>query len=150
MPLTVDEFAEILQHKTDMEIVDDILVSPGVLHVTESDIAHIEQRVREVFGVGEGSLVVHTVGSAKLRCSIIEKRIQGELLPRFRPFCVDSDIDVAVISGIRTVCSLQSIAAHLGFRCIRFRRLNGVGRLLYIPIEAFDSLTTRFPDVPKS
>lgn len=98
-PLTVDQFKSLLELKSDAEIVDEVLLSPGAAHINEASILHIRKRLQEVFLVENGDVTVHVVGSAKLGFSLIEKQVSGKHLPRFRAFGLASDVDVAVISG---------------------------------------------------
>ena len=98
---SLDEFRYLLADSTtsENEIVDSHVLCPGALHVPDQNIETIRNQLAAKFGLENKDLVVVIVGSAKLGFSLIEKRGKnGDLLPRYRPFGPDSDIDVAVIS----------------------------------------------------
>jgi len=68
-------------------------------HVRPEDVDYLRARLASTFGIAPGQVNVWIVGSAKLGFSIVEKRLSdGTVLPRYRKFSADSDIDVAVVS----------------------------------------------------
>jgi hypothetical protein len=97
--MTVDEFKANLLHLPVEAITRDVLLGGEAMHVPETDRLYINQRLTETFGIPADDSQVWIVGSAKLGFSITEKRLRdGTILPRYRSYRPESDIDVAVVS----------------------------------------------------
>lgn len=80
-------------------IVQEFILSGEAEYVTEEEREHIASMISSTYSVDAEEISVWIVGSAKLGFSVSEKRLKdGRLLPRYRLFGPDSDIDVAVIS----------------------------------------------------
>jgi len=96
--MRVEEFTERLVASSVEEVVQEVILADTALHVPEDDRNYIKQRLGESYGVEATTIEIWIVGSAKLGFSITEKR-RGDapVLPRFRPFRAESDIDVAVV-----------------------------------------------------
>jgi hypothetical protein len=95
-------------------IVDEVLLADDALHVSAAPRAYLVSRLAATFGIAENAVQLWIVGSAKLGFSITEKRKEGQLLPRYRPFRPVSDIDTAVVSPeiFRIIWDELSIYAH--------------------------------------
>lgn len=80
-------------------VTTDVLLGEESLHVSETDRAYLESRIKEHFALDQGEdLDVIVVGSAKLGFSIVEKGGKYGFRPRYRSFSKESDIDLAVVS----------------------------------------------------
>lgn len=97
--MTPEEFKERLLNDTTENILNDILLGEGDIHVTIEQKRYILKILSEKFSVPLNSMRLIVVGSAKLGFSISEKNIKDSLpLPRYRSFSPQSDIDLAIIS----------------------------------------------------
>ncbi|MCF2514872.1 hypothetical protein LVY65_07315 [Sphingomonas sp. G124] len=95
----VEEFKQRLQADSLQELADEFLLADGAAHVTEDQFNLIRQKLADSYGLDDEAIKIIVTGSAKLGFSLIEKRDEdGNVRPRFRPFSVESDIDVAVLS----------------------------------------------------
>ena len=96
----IDDFrASLLNTEIDV-IVDKWFLVPGAKHIGLTDIDYIQSKVASRYGIELDRTQVWITGSAKLGFSISEKRRSGEvILPRYRAFSENSDIDVAVVSS---------------------------------------------------
>lgn len=97
--MTPDEFKERLLIDTVETLLTDILVSEDAKHVTIDQRNLIKRSLADKFNVPIESINLIIVGSAKLGFSISEKKnkFDNSILPRYRPFSPQSDIDLAVI-----------------------------------------------------
>ena len=96
--MSPDEFKALIPQLSDSEIVSQVILAGSAVHVSESNITYLIRRIAESFGVNKEEVRLHIVGSAKLGFSLSEKRKRdGRTLPRYRPFCDKSDIDVAIV-----------------------------------------------------
>ena len=99
MPITPDEFRQRLLTNNPDNIVDELILCDGATHVQNTDIDRIKKTLAEKFGIQATEINLWIVGSAKLGFSIHRKITHdGSIYPRYRPFGVNSDIDVAVVS----------------------------------------------------
>jgi hypothetical protein len=97
--MTPEEFKLRLRTSPIEEIVREVILGEGAVHVSSDNILHIGQRLAESFGSEREGVQVWVVGSAKLGFSTSEKKVKdGPLLRRYRPFRAESDIDIAVVS----------------------------------------------------
>jgi hypothetical protein len=99
MPITVQQFRELLKTEPSDKITKDVLLSGQSVHVADAEKQYIQQFVGARFAVKPDKINVFVVGSAHLGFSISKKRISdGGELPRYRSYGPDSDIDIVIIS----------------------------------------------------
>ena len=95
---TPEEFRQRLREVDGQLVLEEFLLVEHAKHVSPTEMAYISKRVCKRFSVDETGLKLWIVGSAKMGFSLSEKRLKnGELLPRYRSFRPDSDIDVAIV-----------------------------------------------------
>jgi len=95
--MTPQDFRELLKSAEAEQIVEDIVLGGAAQHVAAEDLEFIHRAIAEKFSVLVEEVEIYIVGSAKLGFSISEKNKNGKILPRYRLFSPDSDIDIAVI-----------------------------------------------------
>lgn len=112
--ITVEEFRARCARDTAEDIVDEVFLQDYAAHVSVENREYLLDSLATVFGLGQSSIRLWIVGSAKLGFSITEKKKDGRLMPRYRPFSGVSDIDTAVVSPelFRIVWDELSIYAH--------------------------------------
>lgn len=96
--ISVDEFREKIADGQQSFLLEEVLLADGAKHVSEDNIEHIRQNLSSKFRLEYQQIRICITGSAKLGFSLVEKRIKGSILPRYRSFSASSDIDVAVVS----------------------------------------------------
>lgn len=97
--MTPEEFCNQLLSNDIDELVDNVLLSGNVVHFDNDKQRQVSRAICDKYEVSSADLALHIVGSAKLGFSISEKKKKdGTLLPRFRPFSPESDVDVAIVS----------------------------------------------------
>ena len=117
--MSPDEFKDLIPRLTDSEIVTQVVLPGAAAHVTDENIMYLSRRIAETFGVGTDEIRLHVVGSAKLGFSLSEKRKNGTILRRYRPFGAGSDIDLAIISA-RVFNMIWSDLSNYAYRKARF------------------------------
>lgn len=96
--MTDIEFKKLLR-SNDLDLLVDHILSRGEApHFPEPKREHVRKRLASKFGVPSADVDVIVVGSAKIGFSLFDKEFNERLLPAFRPFDADSDIDLAVVS----------------------------------------------------
>ena len=98
--ITVEEFCRRIADRDLDYLLDEVLLADSAAHVKGPDINYLQVAIAAKFGVVAEDVRVYVVGSAKLGFSIIEKNKNGAILPRYRAFSAESDIDVAVVSPL--------------------------------------------------
>ena len=96
--ITIPEFRQKITDSQIEFLLEEIMLAPGAKHVSDVNIQYIASSIAMKYGINEKDLEVCITGSAKLGFSLVEKRQNGNRLPRYRDFSANSDIDVAVIS----------------------------------------------------
>lgn len=100
MPISVDDFKNLLATESSESIVKSTILAGSSVHVSDDNINYIKQLITRNFSLDDDKFSVGVVGSAHLGFSISEKRKEGRsILPRYRQFNSASDIDVVVISA---------------------------------------------------
>lgn len=112
--ISLEDFRVLCREASAEEIVDSVLLADDAAHVSEANREHLRDSLSATFGVSSSAVQLWIVGSAKLGFSLIEKKQKGSVLPRYRPFGPDSDIDTAVVSPqiFRILWDELSIFAH--------------------------------------
>lgn len=101
MPLPdATEFRTLIRAQPAEQVVDDVLFANEAKHVSAEQLQAVDVALRTAFGLDADDLLeLIVVGSSKLGYSVCEKRLRsGELLPRYRKFSANSDIDIVVVS----------------------------------------------------
>jgi len=96
--VTLEQFREYCSTNSIDDIVDNILLADDAVHISAENRTFLSEEIARVFGIKESDIRTWIVGSAKLGFSITEKKKNGQLLPRYRPFSAVSDIDIAIVS----------------------------------------------------
>jgi hypothetical protein len=79
------------------EFVDRLVLARKSAHFSDERLERVRSALSEMFGVHVDLTQLHVVGSAKLGFGLLEKKLQnGHVLPAFRAFGPDSDVDIAV------------------------------------------------------
>ncbi len=95
---TLDEFRKAVRIEDASAVVEKFLLNFPSEHISKTDLNFIEDALAANYGTNSEHVRAIPTGSAHLGFSIIEKRKDGALLPRYRSFSELSDIDVAIIS----------------------------------------------------
>jgi hypothetical protein len=93
--LTVEEFRGLLKDAQPLDIVDNVLLQEPAVHLHPERAQLVASALAIAYGIDFGEVNIIPTGSAHLGFSLVEKN--EPVLPRYRPYGVDSDIDVAVI-----------------------------------------------------
>lgn len=96
--VTVEEFKEACKKINADDVVDQIILTEQAAHVSADSKSYIKRQLASAYSVSSDDLHLWVVGSAKLGFSIAEKRKNGDVLQRYRPFGPISDIDIAIVS----------------------------------------------------
>ena len=98
--MSPEDFKVLLQDGDLDQIADNVLLDGEAVHFSQPQVEVVANKLVSTFGIGEESIQIKIVGSGKLGFSLLEKwdRNNRILLPQFRLFSAESDIDVAVIS----------------------------------------------------
>ena len=112
--ITIEEFKTRCITQSVEEIVDEIILANGALHVSENNVSHMQGSLARAYGISSDDIALRIVGSAKLGFSITEKKKTGVHYPRYRLFSPESDIDTAVVSPrlYRIIWEELSIYSH--------------------------------------
>ena len=122
--ITVPEFKRRIAKKENDFLLHEVLLADGALHVSQDNIAHIQQSIARNYRVTPEEVTIIITGSAKIGFSLVEKKIKSGILPRYRTFSAHSDIDVAVVS--QTVFELiWTDLSRWGHQTMRFPRDSG-------------------------
>jgi len=118
--ITVEDFRKKLRENEIEFLLEEVLLADYAAHVDRCDIEYLKMTLSAGFGIQSDSVKVWIVGSAKLGFSLVEKRkSSGVLLPRYREFSAESDVDVAVVSA----CLFDLIWEEISAYSHRVRRL---------------------------
>ncbi len=91
---------EILVSLEPEDFVQKYILDSSAIHVNDECIEYIRVRLSEAVGVEIAPSEIKLVGSAKLGFGLFQKkRKDSPVLPAFRPFGPESDIDVAICSA---------------------------------------------------
>lgn len=96
--ITLEEFKRLCATENAENIVENVLLADDAAHVSKDNRLYLISRLSSAFSVDETCVKLWITGSAKLGFSTIEKRVRGQVLPRYRSFNALSDIDVAIVS----------------------------------------------------
>jgi hypothetical protein len=111
--LSVEEFKQYLLLGEKDHLLDEVLLTPEAAHVSPGNISFLRRALSQSFSLSDDVPVdVWIVGSAKLGFATREKVKNGVILPRYRPFSGDSDVDVAVISNTIFGTIWHELAEH--------------------------------------
>ena len=111
--LSVDDFKQRLLLGEKDFLLDDVLLGREAAHVSSTNIDFLKGALSRTFSPRDDIPVdIWIVGSAKLGFATREKVKNGIVLPRYRPFSGDSDVDVAVISDAIFGTIWHELAEH--------------------------------------
>lgn len=97
--MTVDDLKTQLRSADLEEFVDSVVLTTESPHFSNDQIRHVSTSLAAKFSIEIDSVQICVVGSAKLGYGLFKKRTKtGVVLPAFRPFRPESDIDLAIIS----------------------------------------------------
>jgi hypothetical protein len=97
--MTVDDLKTQIRSADLEEFVDSVVLTTESPHFSSDQIRHVSTSLAAKFSIEIDSVQIRVVGSAKLGYGLFKKRTKtGEVLPAFRPFRPESDIDLARIS----------------------------------------------------
>lgn len=95
--MTTDELKSQLLESDLEDFFENWILDTVSPHFPQQKIEIVRQKLAHKFGIAIEINHFHVVGSAKLGYGLFEKKTkQGEILPAFRPFGPDSDIDIAI------------------------------------------------------
>jgi len=83
------------------DFVDQVVLGPTARYVTDQQVNRVAKALSTQFGAHVSEDQVCAVGSAKIGFGLFEKRTKsGEVLPAFRAYRSDSDVDLAIVSPV--------------------------------------------------
>jgi hypothetical protein len=112
MAISVDEFRSMLPQTTPRKIVEDVILNASPVNFSSDKIDLVLSYLSSTYQAPRESIEIVVSGSARLGFSLVEKRISGTTLPRYRPFSADSDIDLAVISPVIFDAIWHDLTSH--------------------------------------
>ncbi|TCT19698.1 hypothetical protein [Thiobaca trueperi] len=96
--MTDDDLKKILLDGDLEEFVDSIVLSKESTHFPTEKVCMVAEVLKAKFAIEIMPAQIYVVGSAKIGFGIFQKRTrEGSILPAFRPFRAESDIDLAVV-----------------------------------------------------
>ena len=112
--MTPAEFQQLLAQKSAEDIVSEKILSNGSFALTDDLLDEMHRDLCAAFNLGLDKVKIYVVGSGKLGFSIAEKfdKKNRILLPRYRSFSAESDIDIAVVSQTLYYLIWRELAAH--------------------------------------
>ncbi|MEN9666451.1 MAG: hypothetical protein RLZZ326_2814 [Planctomycetota bacterium] len=96
--MSVDNLKSRILSSDPEEFVDNDILGKAAPHCTGVQIEFVRQALSSKFRITLDREHFHVVGSAKLGYALFEKRTRYAVLPAFRPFRPESDIDIAIAS----------------------------------------------------
>lgn len=97
--MTVDDLKTQLCSADIEAFVDAVVLAKDSPNFSPDQICHVSTTLAGKFSIAIDSIDIRVIGSAKLGYGLFKKRTKtGEILPAFRPFRPESDIDLAIIS----------------------------------------------------
>lgn len=97
--MTLEELKTEILCKDPEEFVDEYIINSASEYFSEDQLSFVLQDLSSATGVNIRPEEIVVVGSAKLGYGLFEKkRMDERILPAFRPFDGDSDIDIAFAS----------------------------------------------------
>jgi hypothetical protein len=111
--ISVEDFRERIKANAFAELLDNYMLAGPARHVEQASIDFIKTKLWRKYNVSDPDGYVGVVGSAKLGFATNEKRLaDGKLLPRYRRFSAESDIDVVVVSAPIFNAVWNDLCAH--------------------------------------
>ena len=117
--MNADEFKAMLLGTDLEEFVDSVLLTQGSPNFKTEHVCHVAAMLSAKFSTGVAVSEIQVVGSAKLGFGLFQKKTrEGEVLPAFRPFRPDSDIDLAIVSPRLFELIWDELSAHANGKSI--------------------------------
>jgi len=110
--MTLTELKSLILNSDLEEVVNEVILRGESPHFPTNLVAYVQAAVRAKYKLADSDLDIRVVGSAKLGFGLMEKRTKDGLLPRFRPFRPDSDIDLGIISPSLFELIWDDLSAH--------------------------------------
>lgn len=111
--MTVDDLRALLLGADLEEFVDSVVLADESPHFSVEQVGHVAAALSTKFATGVSPANIHVVGSAKLGFGLFKKRTrEGVVLPAFRSFRPDSDIDIAVVCPTLFELIWQELSTH--------------------------------------
>lgn len=99
--MTQAEFISSVKTKTPEAFFNDHIMVEESKYIKSDQIEFIKNTIATRMSINTTDIKIIIAGSSKLEYSLYEKRENGRVLPKYRPFSIfTSDIDVAVISTV--------------------------------------------------
>lgn len=125
------ELQQLIRNSKPEDFVVTNILSSECPHFSPEQLEHVRRSVSEVTGIDIKENEIYVVGSAKLGFGLHEKRNKhGEILPAFRPFDANSDIDIAFASADLFDMVWQEISTFAFSQTIFPTRINKLGDYL--------------------
>lgn len=127
------------------EFVEKYIVNSNNIRISDAQINIIQDAVSRSTGIALEPEEILIVGSAKLGYGLFEKKRKEQPdLPAFRPFCGESDIDIAFVSPTLFEAIWRELATYANSKPWMPYRMNKLGDYLvygwirpdHIPYEA--------------
>jgi len=96
--IAVEAFRQKIRESEFDFLLDNVLLARNAEHVPPADVEHLRAALAAKFGLPLDVIDVWIVGSANVGFALTEKRRRGIVLPRYRLFSPQSDVDIAVVS----------------------------------------------------
>lgn len=111
--MTVDDVKAALLSSDIEEFVDTYVLGGESSNFDVERVRHVAAKLAERYRVTKASVDIRVVGSAKIGFGLREKTTKsGDVLPRFRPFRPESDIDLAIVSSSLFERLWDELSAH--------------------------------------
>ncbi|QBF27620.1 hypothetical protein EXN22_18715 [Pseudomonas tructae] len=125
------ELQQLIRNSKPEDFVINNILSNDCPHFKPEQLEHVRKSIAEVTGINIKDNEIYVVGSAKLGFGLHQKtKRDGEILPAFRPFNADSDIDIAFASAELFDMVWQEVSTF-AFSQTRFpARINKLGDYL--------------------
>ncbi len=111
--MTVDELKTLILTTDLVDFVDSVVLAEESEYFAAEKISYVAVALSAKFNATVLPAQIRVVGSAKLGFGLFQKKTrEGDVLPAFRPFRPDSDIDIAVVCPTLFELIWQELSAH--------------------------------------
>src|SRR6266568_737670 len=111
--MTIDELKLLLISSDVADFVDTFVLGSESQYFPLDRVSIVSRSLSAKFAIPDTTMDIRVVGSAKIGFGLKDKRTKsGELLPSFRPFRPDSDIDLAIVSPSLFVQIWDELSVH--------------------------------------
>lgn len=125
------ELQRLIRSSKPEDFVTNKILASECPHFKPEQLEHVRKSVAEVTGINIKHDEIYVVGSAKLGFGLHQKtKHDGEILPAFRPFDANSDIDIAFASSDLFDMIWKEISTYAFSKAIFPARINKLGDYL--------------------